>query len=72
MEKTKWFDGTWATFFISLIVSNVIKAIWLPDFGLVILLPITWLAIHLVLGKWIAKYSKQDIFGRDKKKEVVE
>jgi hypothetical protein len=66
-EKTKWFDSTWATFFIALITSKLIQAVWVPDFSLVILLPIAWLIIHLVFGRWIAKYSKQDLFGRDKK-----
>lgn len=68
MEKTKWLDGVWASFFISLIISNIIKAAWWPEGSLVILLPITWLVVQLVFGKWIAKYSKQDLFGRDKHK----
>ena len=61
-KKEPWFGSTWAEFFIAFIFARLIQYTWLPDTGMVILLPIVWLIIHLVLGKWIKEKATKDLF----------
>lgn len=52
----------WTEFFISLIISKLIQEFYLPDVGMVIILPIILVIFHLILGDWLEQYAGKDLF----------
>lgn len=63
MEKKSWFNSTlWAEGFIAIIIARLVQYLFLPDFGLIILLPISVVVVHLLLNKWIQKMATVDLF----------
>ena len=77
VEDTKsgqnWYGATWLEFFISFILARGLQYVFFPDIGLVILLPVLWLAVHVIFGRMFSKAENfvipglnrlDDIFGR--------
>lgn len=66
-KKESWYGPLWVEYFIAFIGARLIQSFWLPDVGMVFLLPIVWVALHFTVGGWIAKMGEINVFGGDKK-----
>lgn len=65
INDDKHYGVPWAEFFISLVIAKLVQVFIWPTAWFLILLPITWLLVHVTVGNRIEKHSKGDIFGRD-------
>lgn len=67
LNDDKVYGAPWAEFFISTIIAKIVQAVWLPDWGLIILLPITWVLVHALVGSWLEKNAHKDLLGKEDK-----
>lgn len=72
VKKEKgWYGAGWAEFFIAFIAARIVQAMWLPNWGMVILLPVSWVIIHSLIGSWMQENAHKDLFGK-KEEELKE
>lgn len=62
INDDEWYGAPWAEFFIAYVLAVTIQVVWLPNWWLAALLPLTWVCVHLLIGNWLSKHAKKDLF----------
>jgi hypothetical protein len=62
----RWYGQPWLEFILALVAAHILQSSLLPDLGMVILLPLTWLAIYFTIGgggfDWLGKLSAIELW----------
>lgn len=50
-ERQSWYGAAWLEFFLAFIAARLLQLNFLPEIGMVVLLPVLWLALHILFGQ---------------------